>query len=47
MALSFQTIMMENLCLVIGVNFSLDMPADCQDKSFCVSVLSDSKYFYF
>ena len=37
---------MENLSL-IGVNFSLDIPAICQDEGFCVSVLSTSKYFYF
>ena len=29
------------------VNFSLDIPADCQDKSFRVSVLSSLKYLYF
>ena len=32
---------------LIGVNFSLDIPADCQDKRFRVSVLSSSKYLYF
>ena len=35
------------LVSLIGVNFSLDIPADCQDKSFCVSVLSCLKYLYF
>ena len=30
-----------------GSNYSLLTPADFQDKSFCASVLSTSKYSYF
>ena len=32
---------------LIGVTFSLDIPADYQNKFFCVSVLSYLKYLYF
>ena len=44
MALSFQSNNDGEFVSLIGVNFSLDIPADCQDKSLYASLFDTSFY---